>query len=173
MEDLWKAILQGDAIGDDNHPLLHILRQLDQRWEPSNSNASPPPRSEAPPRPPSAPSSTTTHGTVTKSTPVDMFLCGDIITVYMEIPGVSKSDIDINLGADNTLMIGIDKRCPYPKEGAACLLKERKYGYMNRVVRLPKEVDPTHIHAKYDHGVLCIQCGVKKACGEVRRITVE
>lgn len=162
MEDIMKLILQGNDKLRPDHPLYSVLHNLDQHLEQAHQQE----KDELPSKEEAQP-------TVNKPTPVDMYKVGDRLLIFMEAAGVNKNDIDINLGADNTLMVGLEKRCPVTRDACVCLQKERRYGYINRLIKLPNDIDTSTITAKCDNGILYITCMVKKNVDDIRKIVVE
>lgn len=77
------------------------------------------------------------------------------ITVKAEIPGVEAKDIDVSLDGRTLTIKGEKKQEKEEKEeNYHCI--ERSYGYFNRSIELPAEVDPSDIDASYKKGVLTV-----------------
>lgn len=121
----------------------------------------------------SAPAATTPTATEGRTTPYDMIMQGEVLYVTMEVPGVCKSDIDITVGSDNTLLVGIEKRPPAVASSAQTLVKERKYGYINRSIQLPKNITLVEMAARYEDGVLTVRCSFVKKTPMEHRVKVE
>ena len=77
------------------------------------------------------------------------------ITVTAELPGMEKTDIDVSI-KERFLTIKGEKSAEFIKEKKRFFRKERSYGYFERTVKLPAEVDETSIKAKYKRGVLTV-----------------
>lgn len=75
------------------------------------------------------------------------------IKIVVELPGVDKKDIDLEVKG-NFLIIkaGISRQSK--KEQKDYLYQERTYQQYYRMVPLTKEVDPKNIDAKYNNGIL-------------------
>ena len=87
--------------------------------------------------------------------PIDIEETDGHYVVSMDIPGVSKEDIKVEM-RDNQLMItGERKREKKVGEGTT-LGMERSHGVFQRWLTLPQNVDSTKIEAQYDKGVLRI-----------------
>ena len=83
---------------------------------------------------------------------VDVKETDDALTLFAEIPGVHKDDIDISL-ENNTLTVSGERRFPQDEEEHYRRI-ERIYGKFSRSFRLPRDVDPTRVSAAYEEGVL-------------------
>lgn len=81
---------------------------------------------------------------------------GNEITVTAEIPGMEKKDIDVSIKG-RFLTIKGEKSTEYKKEKKRFFQKERSYGYFERSLKLPAEVDDASVKAKYKRGVLTIR----------------
>jgi HSP20 family protein len=77
------------------------------------------------------------------------------IVVTAEIPGVEQKDIEIFATVD-TLTVKGEKREETEVNEKNCYRTERKYGYFERVLPLPKEIDVNNIEATYKNGVVKI-----------------
>ena len=77
------------------------------------------------------------------------------ITVKAEIPGAEPKDFDISLDGRRLTIKGEKKQEKEEKEENYHRV-ERSYGYFNRTVELPVEVEPDKVEASYKKGVLKI-----------------
>ncbi len=77
--------------------------------------------------------------------------------VYVDIPGVNKSDIQISI-QDNYLTISSERKSEKESdnEDNTYYFSERSYGKVSRSINIPKNVISENIAAKYDNGVLKI-----------------
>lgn len=84
-------------------------------------------------------------------------------TIYItaEIPGVDKKDVKVTL-QDNILTIEGEKKSEIRDEKKNYYRIERSYGAFCRSFRLPAEVDPDKIKAKFDNGLLTIEATKKE-----------
>ncbi len=101
---------------------------------------------------------------------VDMYETDDELVVIMELPGVRKEDINLNVS-------------PTSVEVSAELTEEseeqvKKYHKKERVIRryyrnitLPMKVSTENVRAKYENGMLVIR--FKKEAGEKRRVEIQ
>jgi HSP20 family protein len=75
------------------------------------------------------------------------------IVVTVDLPGVEKGDIRINV-RDNTLEISAEKKAVRENEDEGYLRRERGYSRFYRAIRLPTPVDDSRAHASFNNGVL-------------------
>jgi len=93
------------------------------------------------------------------------------ITVEAEMPGVETKDIDVSLDG-RLLRIKGEKRKEEENKSDGNYHYERSYGYYNRSIELPAEVDSSKIDASYKNGVLKIKLKKVKE-SETKRIEVK
>lgn len=87
---------------------------------------------------------------------VDVSESGRNITVKAEIPGVDAKDIEVTLDGRMLNIKGEKKQeAEESKENVHRI--ETSYGYFNRRIELPAEVDPDRVEAAYKKGVLTIK----------------
>ena len=84
--------------------------------------------------------------------PVNVFRKGDDFAVIAEVPGVQKSELEVQVQG-NTLRLAGRKAVRYP-EGAGLHRRERLSGRVERVLPLPVEIDPEGGQAEYPDGLL-------------------
>ncbi len=77
------------------------------------------------------------------------------IVVTAEIPGMDKEAIDVSLKG-RFLTIKGEKTTEDKKEKKGFFRRERSYGFFERSVQLPDEVDEASVKAKYKRGVLTL-----------------
>ncbi len=87
------------------------------------------------------------------------------ITVEAEIPGMEKDDIQIYLDGRRLTIKG-EKQEEEKTDKKGVFRRERSYGYFNRSVELPAEVDENSISAKYKKGVLKVEMKKTEAAKE-------
>jgi HSP20 family protein len=86
--------------------------------------------------------------------PVNVFRQGDDFVVLMELPGIKKSDLQIEV-KDNSLRIAGGKTIDYP-EKASLHRRERLSGQFDRAVTIPLQIDPDRVKAEYRNGMLAL-----------------
>ena len=89
----------------------------------------------------------------------DIFETADALTVVMELPGVDKEALDVNIEND---VLRVEGRIDYSKyEGMDPLYTEYNIGHFARSFTLSKKIDQQQISAQLDDGVLTLT--LKKA----------
>jgi HSP20 family protein len=86
--------------------------------------------------------------------PVNIFRQGEDVVVIMELPGIDKEDVDIQVHG-NRLRISGKKTIQY-EEGASLHRRERIAGSFDRTIAIPIEVDVDRVKAEYHNGVLAL-----------------
>lgn len=99
----------------------------------------------------------------------DIYETEDALTVVMEIPGVEKKDVSVNLEND---VLRVDARIGFDKyEGLEPLYSEYNIGHFARSFTLSSKIDQQSIAASLANGVLTLT--LKKARDAMpRRIAV-
>lgn len=95
----------------------------------------------------------------------------DKILATVDIPGVEKGDITLNVRGD-MLEITAEKTKEKEETGEGYIRRERGYTKFYRRIPLPAEVDPNNVDAALKDGVLRIEM-VKSARPEVKQIEVK
>jgi HSP20 family protein len=100
---------------------------------------------------------------------VDVEERGNDIVVTVDMPGVDKGDIRINVTDENVLEISAEKKVETKKEEKGYVRHERTYNRYYRAIRLPVSVDKTKAKASYKDGVLEISMPMthKTAASEI------
>ena len=86
--------------------------------------------------------------------PINVFRKGDAFAVVAEVPGVKKSDLDVQVKG-NTIRIAGSKSVAYP-ERAGVHRRERLGGRFDRAVALPVEIDADAVKAECRDGILAL-----------------
>ena len=84
-------------------------------------------------------------------------------TVHAELPGVAKSDIQVEIEGNRVSITGEVKRETEKKEGERVLRSERYYGSVARSFALSHEIDEPAAQAKFNNGVLTLTLPKKTA----------
>ena len=84
---------------------------------------------------------------------IDIYEKDGELVVKAELPGVKKEDIAVEL-AEGSLVIRGERKAEHEVKEQDYYRMERSYGTFQRRVRLPFEVKPEQIEAKYSDGVL-------------------
>ena len=86
--------------------------------------------------------------------PVNIFQQGDDLVAIIELPGVSKDDLNIQ-AKENTIRIAGRKAIDYPEE-VSLHRRERTSGAFDRTIVVPMQIDPDGIKAEYNNGLLAL-----------------
>jgi len=86
--------------------------------------------------------------------PVNVFRKADDFIIIAELPGVKKSDLDVQVKG-RTIRVTGAKTVGY-QEKAAVHRRERLAGRFDRAVTMPVEIDPDRVKAEYRDGVLAL-----------------
>jgi HSP20 family protein len=87
---------------------------------------------------------------------LDMFETPKEYVVRVEVPGIHKENLDINL-TGNVLKITGKKDEVHEGAGEAYLWKERETGKFVRTLRLPTPVEEGKVEATYQDGILTLK----------------
>lgn len=93
------------------------------------------------------------------------------ITVQAEIPGVEAKDIDVSVDG-RMLTIKGEKKQEKEEKDENYHRVERTYGYYNRTIELPAEVDASEVDATYKKGILKVVLKKTKE-SETKKIEVK
>ena len=86
--------------------------------------------------------------------PVNVFRKGDDFVIIAEVPGLKKSDIDIQV-KDNAIRIAGTKSVDYANK-ASLHRRERSAGRFDRALTIPVRIDADRVKAEYNKGVLAL-----------------
>ncbi len=86
--------------------------------------------------------------------PMNVFRKGDDFIIVAEIPGVKKSELDVQVKGRTIRLSGV-KTVAYP-EKAAAHRRERLAGRFDRAVTKPVENHPDGVKAEYRDGILAL-----------------
>jgi HSP20 family protein len=96
----------------------------------------------------------------------DLAETDDAYTLRVDVPGMTKEDISINL-QNNTLTISGERLSERTEESEEYVRVERAFGNFHRTFTLPDAVDQENIEATYENGVLTIN--IPKTAKSTRR----
>jgi HSP20 family protein len=94
------------------------------------------------------------------------------VRIQAELPGVTDKDVDVSLN-DDVLTVRAEKRQERKEEREGVHFSERAYGTFQRSLRLPFQVNPDQIQARFENGVLNITLPKAPQHERVRRIQVQ
>jgi HSP20 family protein len=86
--------------------------------------------------------------------PLNIFRKGDDLVLVAEVPGISKSDLDLQIKG-NTVRLSGTKAVKYG-EKTSLHRRERLAGRFDRSVTLPVEIDPDGVKAECHDGILAL-----------------
>jgi HSP20 family protein len=92
---------------------------------------------------------------------MDAYRRGDTVFVHFDLPGVDADSIELT-AEQNTLTVRADRRwTPEPED--QILAQERPQGAFMRQLMLGEHLDPQHVEAAYEDGVLTVEVPVAPA----------
>jgi HSP20 family protein len=86
--------------------------------------------------------------------PVNVFRQGDDFILVMEIPGVKKEDLEVEVKADEVRIRG--KKSVDYAEDVSVHRRERAGGQFDRTLNIPSHIDAERAKAEYRDGVLAV-----------------
>jgi HSP20 family protein len=88
--------------------------------------------------------------------PVNIYETDDALVLHVELPGVSKDAVSVELHEDILRLSGARTREP-AVTGGQYQREEGRYGAFQRAFRLPTIVDQAKIQATYNDGILALR----------------
>jgi HSP20 family protein len=88
--------------------------------------------------------------------PVDIYETDDALILQVELPGVSKDAVNVELHEHTLTLSGERTRAPAGTSGQSHR-EEGRYGAFQRAFRMPTIVDQAKIQATYTNGVLALR----------------
>ena len=86
--------------------------------------------------------------------PTDIFESDDVLTIVMEMPGVDRADVDVNV---ENGVLRVEGRLDFSKyEGMQPVYTEYNIGHYRRSFSLSSKVDQDRISAQMQDGVLTL-----------------
>lgn len=86
--------------------------------------------------------------------PLNVFRKADDFVLVAEVPGISKSDLNLQV-KDHTIRLSGAKAVTFP-EKASLHRRERLTGRFDRSITLPVEIDPEGVRAECRDGILVL-----------------
>lgn len=102
---------------------------------------------------------------------VDIVSKDDTVTLNIELPGVTKEDISVNI-EDKVLTVKGERKMETKEKKDSYYRRERSYGSFKRSFSLSDEILTDEVSADYKDGVLKITLKKDTAKEEVKQITV-
>lgn len=104
---------------------------------------------------------------------MDLTEKADAYHVQMDLPGMDKSGISIEVKNNILTVKAESKRETTKKDGDKLLMQERSSGFMSRAIALPKPIDTEKVTAEYQDGVLKITLPKVVADQPPKKITIK
>jgi HSP20 family protein len=104
--------------------------------------------------------------------PTDLVDEGDRYVVHVELPGLSKEDIEVNINNEGLSIRG-QKKVESEEKEAQYLHRERYYTSFARDISFPEEVDPDKADGSMDNGILELTIPKKEPRPEERPRKIE
>jgi HSP20 family protein len=86
--------------------------------------------------------------------PLNIFRKNDDFILIAELPGINKSDLDLQVKGRTVRLSGT--KVAKHAENASLHRRERLSGRFDRSVTLPVEIDPEGVKAEYHGGILAV-----------------
>ena len=86
--------------------------------------------------------------------PINVFQQDENVVVVAELPGVRKSDMDIQVKNNRVRISG--KRTVEYEDGASLHRRERVSGAFDRTIAVPMEIEADEVKAEFRDGVLTV-----------------
>jgi HSP20 family protein len=77
----------------------------------------------------------------------------DHLVLRGDLPGMTEDDINIEI-KDNVLTVSGERRADREEKGEGYHRVERAFGSFSRSLSLPQGIDPEHVEANFEKGVL-------------------
>ena len=98
---------------------------------------------------------------------------GDFYEIHVDLPGVSKEDIEISVTDDIFHIQGHRKQVHEDNSEFSSRL-ERSFGKVERWLKLPRGADGTKANAKFENGVLLVTFPkIEGEATNVKKLTIE
>jgi HSP20 family protein len=94
------------------------------------------------------------------------------LRIQVELPGVSEQDIEVSLHED-VLTIRAEKKQERKEEREGVHFSERSFGTFQRSLRLPFQVNPEQVQARFANGVLSVTLPKTQVQQQSRRIQIQ
>ena len=104
-----------------------------------------------------------------RAMPMDAYRRGDRFDVHFDLPGVDPDAIDLTI-EKNVLTVSAERRWERQEDDEP-VAAERLQGSFTRQLFLGETLDPDHVEARYEHGVLTLTIPVAEAA-KPRKVTV-
>jgi HSP20 family protein len=104
------------------------------------------------------------------SIPVDVLEQDDAFEVRASVPGVKPEDVEVTVQSER-VTLRAEARANEERRGESWLMREHRFGVMQRTITLPSPVSSENAEAHIDNGVLTLRLP-KLQGAQARRIAV-
>ena len=94
------------------------------------------------------------------------------LRIQAELPGVNENDVEVSVNED-VLTIRAEKKQERKEDREGVHVSERSYGTFQRAIRLPFQVNPDEVQARFENGVLQVTVPKTAAQDKSRRIQIQ
>jgi HSP20 family protein len=84
---------------------------------------------------------------------MDLVETDDHFVLRADLPGMTESDVNVEL-EDNVLTVSGERKAEHEEKREGFYRVERSFGSFARSLTLPRGIDPEHVSAGFDNGVL-------------------
>jgi HSP20 family protein len=91
-----------------------------------------------------------------ESMPVDVVERDDSFEVRAAVPGVKPEDVEVTVQGER-VTVRAESRADDERAGDNWLMREQRYGTIQRSITLPSAVSSEHAEARIEHGVLALR----------------
>ncbi len=103
---------------------------------------------------------------------VDVYETDNEVVVKVELPGVTREDVNVTAQEDAVVIDGRSKQEEEVEE-EGYYRRELRYGSFHRAVPLPATINPDEVQAKFANGVLTIRAPKAPAPEAGKKIEIE
>jgi HSP20 family protein len=105
------------------------------------------------------------------SIPVDVIERDDSIEVRASVPGVRPEDVEVTVQGERVSLRAEVRSSPEEQRGENWLMREHRFGVLQRTITLPCPVSSDNAAAHIEHGILSLKLP-KLQGAQARRISV-
>lgn len=92
--------------------------------------------------------------------------------ICADLPGVSEQDVDVTLN-DDVLTIRAERKQEHTEDKESYHVVERSHGMFQRSLRLPSNIEPDQVDARFENGVLTVRIPKGQEAQGSRRIKIQ
>lgn len=106
------------------------------------------------------------------SPPIEVTEREGAMVVSVELPGISKDDVKVELMPDGLLIQG-ERKEEHEEQQKGVLRSERRYGRFSRLIPLPEGVEAGQAKAEFNNGMLEVRIPISEETRQRREIPIE